>query len=223
MLMAMRTDSDIQKDIEQAVRSDPQIRAEDIAISVLNGVVTLAGFTRSYRERVQAEVNAKRITGVLGVANDIEVRLPLLNRRPDPDIARDAVAALEERLPEAFPKLQVLVEKGWLTIEGDLEWQHLKERAEEAVRDVKGVRAITNAIVVKPQVLPMDIKQKIEAVFMRNAQADAERVSVDTGEDGTIILAGIVSSWAEREQAERTAWSAPGVKHVENRLEVRVV
>ena len=220
--MSMRTDSDIEKDVQQEVRSDPQIRAEDIAIAVVNGVVTLAGFVHSYRERVQAEVDAKRVAGVLGVANDIEVHLPL-SRRPDPEIARDAVAALQERLPDSFPQFQVLVEKGWLTVEGDVEWRHLKERAEAAVRDVRGVRAITNAIVVKPRLLPLEIKQKIEAAFKRNAQVDAERVTVESGDDGTIILEGTVTSWAEREEAERTAWSAPGVKHVENRLEVRII
>jgi osmotically-inducible protein OsmY len=217
----MREDRDIKADVEKELQWDPEIESPDIAVAVLNGVVTLAGFVHSVREKVQAEVDAKRVNGVAGVANDVEVRLPLIKRRPDPEIARDAVTAIQDQLPAAFEKIQVLVQDGRLALEGDVEWNYQKERAEEAVRNVKGVRSITSAIVVKPRILPVEIKQQIEAAFKRNAEIDASGITVDTADDGTIILKGSVSSWLEKEEAARTAWSAPGVKHVENLIDVK--
>ena len=119
----MKPDSEIERDVREELQWDPDLNAEDIAVSVKDGVVTLAGFTRSYTDRLEAEAAAKRVAGVHAVANDIEVRLPAIDQRPDPDIARDAVAALKSQLPISHDKIKVIVKDGWITLEGSTEWQ----------------------------------------------------------------------------------------------------
>jgi osmotically-inducible protein OsmY len=215
----MKSDSEIERDVRDELQWDPDLNAEDIAISVKNGVVTLAGFTPSYTDRLEAEAAAKRVTGVLGVANDIEVRLPVIDQRPDPDIARDAVAALKAQLPISHDRIKVIVKDGWLTLEGAVEWQYQKSTAESAVRKVKGVKGVTNVITVKPKAEPADIQRKIQEAFKRNAEVDANRITVET-HGSEVILKGTVRSWIEREEAERVAWSAPGVTRVEDRIVV---
>ena len=213
----MRSDSDIRRDVEDELRWDPDIDATDIAVTVKNGVVTLAGFVRSYMQEYQAEADAKRVAGVTAVANDLEVRLPGVDERPDPDIARDAIARIKSELPYAWDKIRVIVKSGWVTLEGEVEWNYQRERAEEAVRRVRGVKGITNSIEVKPQVAPSEIRRKIEDALRRAAEIDASRITVETiGSE--VILRGTVRSWAERREAERAAWSAPGVARVDNRI-----
>jgi osmotically-inducible protein OsmY len=217
----MRSDSDIKRDVEDELRWDPDIDAIDIAVTVKNGVVTLAGFTRSYSDKLEAEAAVKRVAGVVGLANDIEVRLPSIDQRPDPEIARDAIAALKSRLPQVSEQLKVLVRNGWITLEGEVEWEFQRLGAERAVRRVKGVKGVTNVVQLKPRVEPTEIKRKIEEAFRRNAEIDANRITVEA-HDGEVILRGTVRSWAERQEAERAAWSAPGVKRVDDRITISV-
>src|ERR1700721_4430783 len=207
----MKSDSEIERDVRDEFQWDPHlVDAEDIAVAVKNGVVTLAGFPHSYADRIEAELAAKRVAGVHAVANDIEVRLPAIDQRPDPDIAKDAVAALKSELPISHDKIKVIVKDGWITLEGTAEWQYQKTTAETAVRKVKGVKGVTNVITVKPKAQQTDIKPKIKDAFKRNAEVDADRTTVDaTG--GVGPLQGTVRSWIEREEAERVAWSAPGI------------
>ena len=215
----MKSDSEIERDVKEELKWDPDLYADDIAISVKNGVVTLAGFTPSYTDRLEAEKAAKRVAGVHAVANDIEVRLPAIDQRPDPDIARDAVAALKAELPISHDRIKVIVKDGWITLEGAVEWQYQKTTADSAVRKVKGVKGVTNVITVKPKVQPSDLKRKIQEAFKRSAEVDADRITVEAnGSD--VILKGTVRSWIEREEAERVAWSAPGVSKVEDRIVV---
>jgi osmotically-inducible protein OsmY len=213
----MRSDSDIRRDVEDELRWDPNLDAIDIAVSANNGVVTLTGFVHNYSERYQAEADTKRVAGVLGVVNDLEVRLPNIDERPDPEIARDAIARIKDELPYAWERTRVLVKNGWVTLEGEVEWNYQRERAEEAVRRVRGVKWITNSIQVKPHVAPMEIRRKIEEALRRAAEIDASRITVETS-SSEVILRGNVRSWAERQEAERAAWWAPGVTKVDNRI-----
>lgn len=216
----MRSDEDIKRDVEEELKWDPDIESPDIAVAVKDGVATLTGFTRSYNEKWQAETDTKRVKGVAAVANDIEVRLPILSRRPDPDIARDIVTALKNELPSAVEEVKAVVKDGLVTLDGEVEWNYQRVRAEAAARRVRGVKRVTNSITLKPaRAVPAQVKRKIEEALTRSATVDANRITVET-EGDTVILRGTVRSWAESQEAERATWAAPGVRHVENRIVV---
>jgi osmotically-inducible protein OsmY len=216
----MRADRDIRREIEQKLDSDPKIGARDIAVSVRQGVVMLAGFVRSRGERAQAEVDAMKVVGFVGLANDIEVRLPLLSRKTDPEIAREVIGCISTATPTLEGRVYVRVADGEVTLEGEAESHDERMRAEAVAGRVKGIRSISNDIRVVPRALPADIERRIQEAFELEAKLDAAGILVQLAEDGAVLLTGSVRSSAERIEAERTAWSVPGVRRVENLISV---
>lgn len=216
----MRPDHEIRQEVQEEIDWDPQLGGCDIAIAVREGVVTLAGFVHNFGDRAQAEADAKRVQGVVGIANDIEVRLPLIGRKPDPEIAREIAARLSSELPASACQVRLRVADGRVTLEGDVQWPYERQRAEDVARQTTGVRSVRNVLSVTLPILPLEIKRKIEAAFRLDAEIGADGIQVETADDGAVVLTGSVRSVSEREQAERAAWSTPGVRRVENRLEV---
>src|ERR1700732_3360129 len=204
----IHTDEEIQKDVLAELKWDAQVQPNEIGVSVKDAVVTLTGWVDSYLKKWSAEDAAHKVAGVKAVANDIEIKLA--TARTAPDIAEAAVHALEWDAFVPSDKVQVTVSKGWVTLKGDVEWQYQKQDAERVVRRLTGVKGVTNLITVKPRVTPSELRKKIEDALVRNAELDANKITVDV-QGSKAVLKGTVRAWAEKEEAARVAWSAPGI------------
>jgi osmotically-inducible protein OsmY len=213
----MKTDSQLQQDVMAELKWEPAVHAAQIGVEVKNGVVTLAGEVGSYVEKLDAERAAQRVTGVKALAVEMKVQLSEFGKRTDADIAESARNILGWTSSLPADAVKVMVEGGWLTLSGDVEWQYQRQDAADSVRYLSGVTGVSNQIAIKPSLSASVVKSDIEAALKRRAVADAKTIAVEvTGAD--VTLTGTVHSWAERDLATHSAWGSAGVRNVVDKM-----
>ena len=213
----MKTDRQLQKDVAAELTWDPFVDGTRVGVEVSNGIVTLSGHVDSYAQKWAAERAAERVVGVKGIAIELDVILPGSSKRTDSDIASAAMTALDWNSSVPKGAVKVMVEDGWLTLSGEVQWAYMRIAAANCVRTLVGVKGVIDKIELRPSAEPHDVKTKIEAALQRRAHLDTKAITVGV-EKGTITLSGVVDSWAERETVEHAAWSAPGVQKVVDNL-----
>jgi osmotically-inducible protein OsmY len=215
----MKTDAQLQQDVMAELQWEPSVHATEIGVTVKDGVVTLSGHVASFVEKHGAERAALRVSGTKAVAVEIDVKLPAFGKRDDADIARAAENVLEWLGGGDKPTVKVLVESGWITLSGEVQWQFQKQAANEAVRHLMGVVGVSNQVALTPAVSFGSVQADIESALRRLARTDAAGVTVRVkGSD--VTLSGKVESWAERNAARDSAWSTPGVRSVVDNMTV---
>jgi osmotically-inducible protein OsmY len=212
-------DITLRQNIIDELDFEPSIDAANIGISVEDGIVTVTGHVGSYSEKETAERVVKRIKGVRGIAQEIEVRIFGNHETSDDDIARRAVNMLDWNVSVPKGAIQVKVQKGWVTLTGKAEWQYQKNAAADAVRNLVGVVGLSNLIEISPSVSAADVKKRIEDAFKRDAALESQGIRVEVS-GGSVTLKGKVHTWAERRAAERAAWSAPGIKTLNDQIAI---
>jgi osmotically-inducible protein OsmY len=215
--MTMKTDAQLQQDVMDELKWEPAVHAAQIGVEVKDGVVTLAGEVSSYVEKWNAERAAQRVSGVRALAIEMKVKLSELGERTDADIARSAESLLSWTSTLPADAVKVMVEGGWLTLSGDVEWQYQKQDAAERVHFLPGVTGISNEISIKPSVSATVVKSDIEAALRRGAATDAKTIFVAVDGD-EVTLSGTVRSWPERAVANSSAWGCPGVRNVIDKI-----
>jgi osmotically-inducible protein OsmY len=215
----MNNESQLRADVIEELKWEPSVNEAEIGISVKDAVVTISGSDESYAHKFAADREVERVSGVRALAEDLHVKLLSSKERSDTDIAHAALSALDWNI-EVPAGITLKVENGWVSLDGSVEWQYQKTAAERAVRNMNGVKGISNRISVKPKrVSTFEVGQKIKDALRRTAEVDASHISVEAA-DGQVTLKGKVRSWAERSDAERAAWAAPGVTRVDDRIEI---
>jgi osmotically-inducible protein OsmY len=217
MAVSIHTDENIQRDVQEELTWDIRVRPNEIGVVVKDGIVSLTGWVESYLNKTAAEEDAHRVSGVRAVANDIEVHLPGSAERTDPDLAGAALNVLKWDAGIPTDKIDITVSHSWVTLKGVVNYYFQKRDAERAIERLSGVRGVSNLLTVKPQPAPQDLKSQIEKALVRNAQTDANRITVEV-QGSAVILRGTVSSYVEKKAAEEAACSASGVTEVDNRM-----
>jgi osmotically-inducible protein OsmY len=212
-------DNVLRQDIIDELEFEPSIDAADIGVTVENGVATLTGHVPTYAQKATIEDVVRRVAGVKGIAQEIEVRPFGANQTADDEIAKRALYMINWNTAVPKNAVQVKVQKGWVTLTGNVEWHYQKIAAGDAVRGLAGVSGVSNIIDLKPRVSVSDVKKRIQDALKRNAEVEAKGIRIDVL-DGIVTLEGRVKAWPERDAAEREAWSAPGVKAVVDRITV---
>lgn len=213
----MKSDAQLRSDVVAELSFDPVVTATDVGVIVKDGVVTLTGHPASYAEKFAIERAAQRVKGVKALAIEMNVKLAAGYERTDADIAMAVERAIEWNVLVPDDKIHPMVEKGWVTLSGEVEWEFQRRAAEGAVRNLLGVTGVTNLVIIKPRVTPADVEKKIQEALERQADREARHVEVSVA--GTqVTLRGKVGSWAERKAVQGAAWSAPGVASVINNL-----
>lgn len=213
----MKSDKKIQEDVMAELSWEPTLNATEIGVAVIGGVVTLSGHVDSYMKKTQAELAAKRVKDVKAVAVDLDVQLSFEDNSNDTEIATAIIDAFRWNAMIPDDKINILVEDGWVTLEGNVEWQYQKEAAYEAVNILRGVKGINNKLMVKPVIDRDLVEENIKKALERNADIESDKVSVNII-GHKIILKGEVGSWHERTLAERAAWASPGVLDVDDEI-----
>jgi len=215
-----KSDSQLQQDVLQELKFEPSITASQIGVTAKDGIVGLTGNVDTYAAKYAAVHAAERVAGVKAVTDELKVDLPAYHVRNDQDIATAAVNALQWDVWVPADSIKVRVDDGWITLEGQVEYKYQQDAAEDAVCNLTGIKGVTNMITLKrPEVSPSEVKTNIEQALRRAAEIDADKITVSVVKD-KVVLNGKVSSWAERQEAERAAWSAPGVNEVVDYLDI---
>lgn len=217
----MKSDSQLQKDVLNELKWEPFLNASEIGVSVKNGIVTLSGQVSSYAKKLAAEKAAKRVGGVKAIAEDIQVGISPNYRKTDAEIAAVVLHALKWHAAVQEEKIKIKVEDGTVKLEGEVEWDYQRISAKTAIENIVGVKAVVNLITVKPRITPTDITQKINAAFIRSATIDSKKIAAEVY-GSKVVLRGKVRSFAEKEDAEKAAWAAPGVTSLDSQLVIEV-
>jgi osmotically-inducible protein OsmY len=218
-MLQSKNDKDLERDVRDELAFDPRVDEKAITVSAKGGVVTLSGSVPTYAAKVAAYHDAERVGGVSVLVEHMDVSLPDMHARSDADLAKAVADALRWDVEVPHSKIKTSVRDGWVTLEGTVEWQYQRSATDGAVRYLVGVKGVTNQIAVSPSTKrAIDVKEHIKAALTRNAQAEAQRITVDTADSGSVTLRGTVHSWAERDEAVRAAWATPGIRKVQDEL-----
>lgn len=215
----MKTNAQLQRDVLDELQFEPAVDPAEIGVIAQDGIVTLAGRVKSYAEKWSAVRAVERLVGVRAVVDEMTVELPTIYQRTEEDLARAVLNALKWDVMVPNERIKVKVSQGWITLEGTVDHKYEQAAVESAVRNLAGVKGVENLVKIKPVATPFEVKAKIENAFRRTAELEARKIKVDV-QGEKVILRGTVHRWAERDEAERAAWSAPGVSQVEDELTV---